>query len=174
MLTIKQFCERLKVSRTTVLYYERKGLIAPAGRTPNGYRLYGQQQLERFKSILVYRSYGISVSEIEALLEQTQSAGRDEMLRQQFAALDVEIQKLRQQQRSIMTLLKEPELLNQGQLTKQRWVEILRESGMNDEDMSNWHKRFEQMEPIGHLKFLQSLNIDEEEIERIRKQSQEP
>lgn len=55
------------------------------------------------------------------------------MLRQQFAALDVEIQKLRQQQRSIMTLLKEPELINQGQLTKQRWVEILRESGMNDQ-----------------------------------------
>lgn len=73
MLTIKQFCEQLKVSRTTVLYYERKGLIAPAGRTPNGYRLYGQQELEKFKTILVYRSYGISVSEIEALLEQTQA-----------------------------------------------------------------------------------------------------
>ncbi|GAL31696.1 transcriptional regulator MerR family [Vibrio maritimus] len=75
------------------------------------------------------------------------------MLRQQFAALDVEIQKLRQQQRSIMTLLKEPELINQGQLTKQRWVEILRESGMNDQDMSNWHKRFEQMDQWGISSF---------------------
>ena len=75
---------------------------------------------------------------------------------------------MRQQQQSIMALLKEPELLNQGLLTKERWTEILKESGMDEQGMINWHKRFEQMEPLGHLKFLQSLNIDEDEIAQIR------
>ncbi|MEZ8864128.1 MerR family transcriptional regulator [Vibrio splendidus] len=174
MLSIKQFCEQLEVSRTTVLYYERKGLITPAARTPNGYRQYGERELERFRAILAYRSYGIPVSEIASLLHQSQDEDRDVVLRQQFAALDLEIQKLRQQQQSIMTLLKEPELLNQGLLTKERWTEILKESGMDEQGMINWHKRFEQMEPLGHLKLLQSLNIDEDEIEQIRAWSRKP
>ncbi|MEZ8190557.1 MerR family transcriptional regulator [Vibrio sp. 1F279] len=174
MLSIKQFCEQLEVSRTTVLYYERKGLITPAARASNGYRQYGERELERFRSILAYRSYGIPVSEIGGLLHQSQDENRDVVLRQQFAALDQEIQKLRQQQQSIMALLKEPELLNQGLLTKERWTEILKESGMDEQGMINWHKRFEQMEPLGHLKFLQSLNIDEDEIEQIRAWSRKP
>ncbi|MBE8558093.1 MULTISPECIES: MerR family transcriptional regulator [Vibrio] len=168
MLSIKQFCEQLEVCRTTVLYYERKGLITPAARASNGYRQYGERELDRFRSILAYRSYGIPVSEIESLLQQSQDEDRDVVLRQQFAALDLEIQKLRQQQQSIMALLKDPELLNQGLLTKERWTEILKESGMDEQGMINWHKRFEQMEPLGHLKFLQSLNIDEDEIAQIR------
>ncbi|PMH73017.1 MerR family transcriptional regulator [Vibrio cyclitrophicus] len=168
MLSIKQFCEQLEVCRTTVLYYERKGLITPAARASNGYRQYGERELDRFRSILAYRSYGIPVSEIESLLQQSQDEDRDVVLRQQFAALDLEIQKLRQQQQYIMALLKDPELLNQGLLTKERWTEILKESGMDEQGMINWHKRFEQMEPLGHLKFLQSLNIDEDEIAQIR------
>ncbi|MEF1227664.1 MerR family transcriptional regulator, partial [Vibrio fortis] len=88
--------------------------------------------------------------------------------------LDREIQKLRQQQHSILALLQEPDGLEQGLMTKERWVEILKQSGMDDQDMHNWHKRFEQMEPLGHLKFLQSLNIDESEIEAIRTWSREP
>lgn len=174
MLSIKQFCEQLEVSRTTVLYYERKGLITPAARASNGYRQYGERELERSRAILAYRSYGIPVNEIANLLHQSQDEDRDTVLRQQFAALDLEIQKLRQQQQSIMTLLKEPELLNQGLLTKERWTEILKESGMDEQGMINWHKRFEQMEPLGHLKFLQSLNIDEDEIEQIRAWSRKP
>ncbi|WP_172380262.1 MerR family transcriptional regulator [Vibrio sp. Vb339] len=174
MLSIKQFCEQLEVSRTTVLYYERKGLITPAARASNGYRQYGERELERFRAILTYRSYGIPVSEIGSLLHLSQDENRDTVLRQQFAALDLEIQKLRQQQQSIMALLKEPELLNQGLLTKERWTEILKESGMDEQGMINWHKRFEQMEPLGHLKFLQSLNIDEDEIEQIRAWSRKP
>ncbi|GEA52128.1 MerR family transcriptional regulator [Vibrio inusitatus NBRC 102082] len=171
MLSIKQFCEQLAVSRTTVLYYERRGLLTPTSRTSSGYRQYGEGELERFRTILTYRSYGIPVSEIENLLQQPQD--KDAVLRQQFSALDLEIKKLRQQQHSIMTLLKEPELLNQGLLTKERWTEILKESGMDEQDMINWHKRFEQMEPLGHLKFLQSLNIDEDEIKQIRAWSQQ-
>ena len=107
-------------------------------------------------------------------MQNSHDKNREDVLRKQFAALDTEIQKLRQQQHSIMTLLKAPELLNQGQLTKQRWMEILKESGMDDQGMTNWHKRFEQMEPLGHLKFLQALNIDDDEVEQIRTWSRKP
>ena len=174
MLSIKQFCERMKVSRSTVLYYERQGLLMPSSRSSSGYRQYNQKDVERFSAILAYRSYGIPVSKIESLMVDAGGKERDMALRQQFAALDREIQKLRQQQHSILALLQEPYGLEQGLMTKERWVEILRQSGMDDQDMHNWHKRFEQMEPLGHLKFLQSLNIDESEIEAIRTWSREP
>ena len=174
MLSIKQFCERLGVSRTTVLYYERQGLLSASARSASGYRQYNEQDVERFRTILSYRSYGVPVSQIESLMHDVDGQERDAALRQQFSALDREIQKLRQQQHSIMTLLKEPIAAEQGLLTKERWVEILRESVMDEQDMHNWHKRFEQMEPIGHLKFLRSLSIDEREIEQIRAWSREP
>ena len=95
MLSIKQFCEQLGVSRTTVLYYERQGLITSANRTSSGYRMYGEDELERFRAILAYRSCGIPVSEIASLVQQ--SKDRDAILRKQFTSLDLEIQKLRQQ-----------------------------------------------------------------------------
>ncbi len=53
-------------------------------------------------------------------------------------------------------------------LTKQRWVEIMRASGMSDEDMNNWHRQFEKMEPETHQDFLASLSIEPGETRKIR------
>lgn len=53
-------------------------------------------------------------------------------------------------------------------VTKERWVEIMRAAGLSDQDMKNWHQQFEKMEPEAHQEFLESLNIDSEEIKSIR------
>ena len=39
---------------------------------------------------------------------------------------------------------------------------------MTEEDMANWHKQFERMEPDAHQEFLESLQIDVDEIAEIR------
>ncbi|MGB1272200.1 MAG: hypothetical protein ACPG5T_09005 [Endozoicomonas sp.] len=70
-----------------------------------------------------------------------------------------------------MSLLGTPELLENNMLTKERWVDIMRASGMSDEDMANWHRQFEKMEPQAHQEFLEFLNISPEEIQKIRKYS---
>ncbi len=57
-------------------------------------------------------------------------------------------------------------------MTKQRWNEIMRASGMDDEAMWNWHRQFEQMEPEAHQEFLKSLNIPPFEIADIRTRCQ--
>jgi hypothetical protein len=57
-------------------------------------------------------------------------------------------------------------------ITKERWVEIMRAAGFSDDDMHNWHRQFERLEPAAHQQFLESLRIDSEEIQRIRKQFQ--
>lgn len=54
-------------------------------------------------------------------------------------------------------------------MNKQQWVDILRASGMNDEDMRNWHVEFEASMPQAHEDFLQSLGIDAWQRAAIRK-----
>ena len=74
----------------------------------------------------------------------------------------------KKQQEAIVGLLQEPDLLEGNGVTKERWVEIMRAAGFDDEAMLAWHQRFEEMEPDQHQKFLESLGIETEEIERIR------
>ncbi|MCC4798204.1 hypothetical protein BCT30_00610 [Enterovibrio norvegicus] len=94
-------------------------------------------------------------------------------MRDQFNALENEIQRLRQQQKAIVILLEQPRLLEQNMVTKDRWVDVMVAAGMREENMMNWHKQFEKMVPDAHQEFLESLNIDEKEIIKIRTWSKE-
>jgi len=53
-------------------------------------------------------------------------------------------------------------------ITKDRWVEIMRAAGLSDDDMHNWHRQFERLEPEAHQEFLESLGIEPDEIRAIR------
>ncbi len=168
MQTISQLAKQHRVSRTTILYYEREGLLNPAYRSENGYRWYGEKEVKRLSAILAYRSYGVPINKIAPLLDQENDMTQEQILRDQFNALENEIQRLRQQQKAIVILLEQPTLLEQNMVTKERWVDIMVAAGMSEEDMMNWHKQFEKMEPEAHQAFLESLNIDAEEITKIR------
>ncbi|MBN1378335.1 MAG: MerR family transcriptional regulator [Gammaproteobacteria bacterium] len=168
MLTVSNLAKRFRVSRATILYYERQGLLQPACRSNNGYRWYGDSEVERFENIMAYRSFGVPVADIPSLIEQNKGDSHEEILRRQFSSLEREIQKLRRQQRAIVNFLEHPELLEEKMVTKERWIEIMRAAGMEDDDMRNWHRQFEKLEPEAHQEFLQSLNIDAAEIKKIR------
>ena len=56
-------------------------------------------------------------------------------------------------------------------MTRSRWSSIMRAAGMSNEDMRNWHREFESREPEAHQEFLESLNIESEEVTRIREWS---
>lgn len=171
MLTVTQLAKACNVSRTTVLYYERAGLLLPASRSENGYRWYGDKEVNRLKAITSYRSFGLPIQDIAPLLEHHNDLAQEQILHNQFNSLEKEIQKLRQQQKAIVMLLEQPSLLEQNVVTKERWVEIMQAAGFNEEDMQNWHKQFEKMEPDAHQEFLESLNIDAKEIASIRRNS---
>lgn len=168
MLTVTQFAKRFGISRATVLYYEKKGLLHPHSRTANGYRWYGQKQMTIMGSILAYRGLGLPVAKFADLIKRKEGVTQERILLEQFSALEREILSLRQQQKAIVQLLQQPQLLEKDMVTKDRWVEIMRAAGLSDDDMLNWHRKFEAMEPEEHQKFLQSLSIEAEEIKKIR------
>ncbi|WP_108649532.1 MerR family DNA-binding transcriptional regulator [Dongshaea marina] len=168
MLTVTQLARKCGISRTAVLYYERIGLLKPSRRSANGYRWYDEGAIKRLEAIIGYRSFGVALQEIPLLLAKQGSMAQQQILQRQFNTLEQEIQRLRLQQRAIMKLLEQPQLLEENMVTKQRWVEIMRAAGFSEQDMHNWHKQFEKMEPEAHQEFLESLSISSDEISKIR------
>lgn len=173
MLTVTQLAKKCHISRTTVLYYERAGLLCPKTRSENGYRWYSDSEVKRLESILAYRSFGLSVTDINSLLDRDEDKTQEQILLDQFNALEREVQRLRQQQKAIVVLLEQPHLLEQNMVNKDRWVEIMKAAGLDEEAMKNWHKQFEAMEPESHHEFLESLSISKDEIKAIRQWSKE-
>ncbi|SMF41451.1 transcriptional regulator, MerR family [Alteromonadaceae bacterium Bs31] len=169
MLTVSQLAKRCNISRTSVLYYEREGLLQPTLRSANGYRWYGDSEIERLESIVAYRAYGLAVNSIATLLDQTDAPSQAQLLKDHFNQLEGAIQQLRQQQKAIVAMLKDPQLLEENMVTKDRWVDIMKAAGFSEAQMLSWHQKFEQMEPEEHQKFLESLGIEAQEIAQIRK-----
>lgn len=167
MLTVTQIAKQFGVSRTTILYYEKEQLLIPAYRSENGYRWYGEKEIKRLEAITSYRSYGLSVASIRALLNRD-GESQSQILKDHFNELEREIQNLRAQQKAVVVLLQEPSLLEENIVNKQRWVEIMVAAGFTENDMVKWHQKFEQLEPLEHQKFLESLGISSEEIVKIR------
>lgn len=169
MLTVTQLANQYGLSRATILYYEREGLLMPAHRSSNGYRWYGDTEIGRLEAIVSYRSYGIPVASIGELLDRKKGMSQSQILRDHFNKLEHEINLLRKQQKAIVALLQEPKLLEENMVTKERWVAIMKAAGFDEMAMRTWHQKFEEMEPEEHQKFLESLGIEGNEIEKIRR-----
>lgn len=171
METVSQFAKRGKVSRSTVLYYESIGLIEPAHRTAAGYRLYGEREQRALEQIKLYRSVGVSVEEIRTIL----SAHGNQLgtvLKRRLAELENEIAALHDHQRVILKLLRiNLDRRKRKNMTKDKWVTIMKESGFTEQDMHRWHRQFEKSAPADHEEFLKFLNIPAGEIGQIREWS---
>jgi DNA-binding transcriptional MerR regulator len=167
--TISGMAQAFGLSRSTLLYYDRLGLLRPSRRTPSRYRIYSAQDAKRLEQICLHRKMGISLKEIANLLREPAANVSVEILQRRLESLDREIAALRRQQRAIVEILKQESIYKEvHMINKDRWVEIMRAAGFSREDMHNWHVQFEKMEPDAHQEFLESLGIQADEIDRIR------
>ena len=168
MLTITQLARKYGTSRATLLYYESEGLLLPRTRGDNGYRWYSNSEEKRLEVIIAYRSSGISIAQILNLLNRKEGSSQFHILKSHLYDLGNEIEKLKKQQKATIAFLQEPRLLEKNMVTKERWIEIMQAAGFDDNAMTVWHRKFEEMEPDEHQKFLESLGIDAAEIKQIR------
>ena len=58
LITVRKLAEQFGISRTTLLYYDRIGLLCPEKRSRAGYRLYGPRSVERLGLICSYQARG--------------------------------------------------------------------------------------------------------------------
>ena len=167
MYTIGQLAKRFKLSRSSLLYYDAIGLLPAAQRSRGNYRLYDEATVERLQQIQVYRTVGLPLDSIKALL--TSVSASSAILEQHLHDLNGEINRLRQQQQVIIKLLNHAVGLNDSrQVNKAQWIEMLQAAGLDDTGMHKWHCEFEQRSPEAHQAFLESLGIDPYEITQIR------
>ena len=173
MYKIKDVSKIVGLSRSTLLYYERIGLINPEKNYQNDYRFFSEEDVNLLKKICTYRDMGVSLAEIKAILDKEDSDIKS-VLENQLININNQVEKLRYQQNKILEILKIKNInIGVHGLNKERWINILRNSGLDEEGMENWHKEFEKNAPEAHQDFLESLGISSDEIREIRKWSKD-
>ncbi len=171
MLTVTQLARRCGLSRTAVLYYESIGLLAKPRRTEGNYRAYAERDLGRLREICVYRNAGLKLADIRAVLGAPGSDAAA-VLARRIGEIDREIGRLREHQLALVSLLKQrTDFRRNLVLTKDKLVSIMRNAGLEQEDMNRFHQEFEKTAPEDHQAFLEYLHIPAEEIRQIREKS---
>lgn len=69
MLRIGELAERTGFTAKTLRYYEEIGLLRPARRSESGYRLYGDDAVDRLRFVRRSRGLGLRLDEIRRILE---------------------------------------------------------------------------------------------------------
>jgi len=174
MKTIRQLATQFGLSRTTLLYYDRLGLLRPDYRTSAGHRLYSEADEARLSRICELRAAGMPLGEIDAVLEPSAKlrAPIGDALNRRLSALNREIATLRRQQQVALALLRDRSAHGRSRvMTKERWVQLLAACGLDEHDRGQWHTEFEKLSPEAHQDFLESLGLPADEIASIRRWS---
>jgi DNA-binding transcriptional MerR regulator len=172
MTTIGRLSQSYGLSRSTLLYYDRIGLLQPSVRDKNGYRRYSEADAARLGQICTYRRAGLRLADIRRILAAA-GGHLSEILENRLSELDEEVTALREQQRLIISLLREPEILAQrnGSMDRRHWTQLMRRAGFSDRQMLDWHVDFERRAPLDHQRFLELLGLGAGEIEALRQWS---
>jgi len=109
-LTISKLATAAEVPPDTIRYYERTGLLPPTGRSASGYRLYGEQAVERLRFIRGAQRVGLRLREIRELLEISDRGlcpcgHTEELVRLRLAELKEEIDRLSATKTELLALL---------------------------------------------------------------------
>ena len=169
--SISNLARAFGLSRSTLLYYDRIGLLPPSGRTHSAYRYYTEKARRRLERICRFRQAGLTLEEIRAVLSSGGKPGA-KLLEKRMRETAESILDLRNKQRLLAGMLSRIAAGDRSPaVDKQLWVEMLRAAGMDDRAMALWHAEFERRTPKGHHEFLVSLGIPQNEVQRIREWS---
>ncbi|EFQ23070.1 transcriptional regulator, MerR family [Aminomonas paucivorans DSM 12260] len=167
METIGSLAKRLGLGRSTLMHYERLGLLSPSGRTEGGYRLYGEADLRRLERIRTFREAGLPLQTIRELLDRPDPEGLDRALEEQLRALNEEQRRVRRRQARVCSLLSR-EAGGEAPSPKD-WVDLFARAGLSREDAVLWHRELERSFPELHHQILAALGYSESDIILRRK-----
>ncbi len=67
-MKISQVCDETKLTKKAINYYEEKNIVNPK-IDGNGYRNFNEDEVEKLKRVSLFRTLGLSVSEIKRVLD---------------------------------------------------------------------------------------------------------
>ncbi len=83
MMTVKEVCGLTGVTVRTLHFYDKIGLLKPACVTQAGYRMYGDDELQRLQQILFFRELDFSLDEIKRILDSPDYDRNEAMIQQE-------------------------------------------------------------------------------------------
>jgi DNA-binding transcriptional MerR regulator len=112
LLRIGEVARRSGVGIETLRYYERSELLDRPARTESGYRLYGEDVLERLDFIKRAQTLGFTLDEIKRVIAekragQTPCAEVREIVRRRLQELDERMAQMRRYRREVAAALAE-------------------------------------------------------------------
>jgi MerR family transcriptional regulator, thiopeptide resistance regulator len=169
--SISKLARAFGLSRSTLLYYHRIGLLEPSGRTHSGYRWYSEREFGRLERICHFRKAGLTLKEIRGVLSSGGTPGI-KVLNKRLHETAASIVDLKNQQRILAAMRSRVASGSpSAPVDKELWVEMLEAAGMEQKDRKRWHAEFERRAPEGHNEFLLSLGISPDEVAEIRRWS---
>ncbi len=171
--SISELARARGLSRSTLLYYDRLGLLKPCGRTGSGYRYYTNTEERRLERIGYFRQAGLTLKEIRAVLSSGGKPGT-KLLEERLRQTAEKIVGLKDQQRLLAGMLRQVASGKRPPTVDVKlWVKMLRAAGLDEDGMHRWHSEFERRAPEGHQEFLLSLGLPPDEVEEARRLSRE-
>ena len=139
MYKISELAEKVGLSRTALLYYEKLKLIA-GRRLENGYRVYSERDLQHVRLIQQLHLGGLTLKECKVCLESKMDKA---LIQQRLKALDAEIEQKRQSR-------------------------ILLAALVGEGDLKSWHERLDKLAPDAHLDWLKTQGFSDKEALQLK------
>jgi len=89
--SISDFAKYSRTTKDTLLHYDRIGLLSPASRSKNKYRLYAPNQLVTVNTIRTLQELGLSLTEIGDIITERTPLYIHTLLNQQIEQIDLKI-----------------------------------------------------------------------------------
>ena len=135
------------ITKKNIRFYEEKGLLSPSRNSENGYRDYGQAEVDVLRRIKLLRKLGVPIDEIRRMQEGTQTVG--DGMRRHLVTLERERQNIDEAVR-LCALLKDKER-PLSQLDAQsvlEEMEMLEQSGATFQNKQQQDIRIRYIAPI--------------------------
>jgi len=99
LITLKELCEMLHISRRTIQCYEKEGLMVATNKNKYGHLLYDEKAVERAKTIKFFRDLGFKIKEIKGIIDASNDIKKE--------ALENRVKELEQKKRKLEVIIKE-------------------------------------------------------------------
>ena len=93
--TISQIAEKTAYyNKQDQIFMKKKGLLTPMRESQNRYRKFGEEDIFRLETILLYRSLGLSIEAIQNILQCNKKENYLTHMQNQWMAVNNEIHRL--------------------------------------------------------------------------------
>ena len=141
--TISQIAEKLHITTNKIRFYEKKGLLTPMRESQNRYRKFGEEDIFRLETILLYRSLGLSIEAIQNILQCNKKENYLTHMQNQWMAVNNEIHRLSEIRKSLEMVLDKVYEETEGQDLEKDFLKIIEQSNLLCQVKNEWKDQWD-------------------------------